>query len=139
MWAYGPRYYTDTTPVFFVLFLGPFSNQYGRKILMVAPLIGHVLATLIRIANYYAVTLPAEYILLLKQDLAFFYYIYEYCIKTFCFSVVVTTNPGTASQDAGMVHTATIVAKMGTWQSSARLLTKRNLNQFSLEAILPQC
>ena len=72
MWAYGPRYYTDTTSVFFVLFLGPFSNQYGRKILMVAPLIGHVLATLIRIANYYAVTLPAEYILLSDIPLGLF-------------------------------------------------------------------
>lgn len=49
--------------IFFVLFLGPFSDKYGRKILMIAPVIGKALFTLINMANYYAASLPAEYLL----------------------------------------------------------------------------
>lgn len=48
---------------FVVLFLGPFSDRHGRKILMIAPLIGYVLSTLIYMANYYAIWLPAEFLL----------------------------------------------------------------------------
>ena len=49
--------------MFFVLFIGPFSDKHGRKILMIVPLIGKSLSTLINMANYYAVSLPAEYLL----------------------------------------------------------------------------
>ena len=46
-----------------ILFLGPFSERHGRKILMITPLIGYVLSTLINMANYYVVWLPAEFML----------------------------------------------------------------------------
>ncbi|KAK4005378.1 hypothetical protein OUZ56_007090 [Daphnia magna] len=47
----------------FVLLFGPLSNQYGTKFLMVAPVIGQIISTLILMANYFADSLPAEFLL----------------------------------------------------------------------------
>ena len=46
-----------------MLFLLPWSDKHGRKPLMMAPLVGHVLSTLSDITNYYLTDLPAEYLL----------------------------------------------------------------------------
>lgn len=51
----------DNIPsIFFVLFLIPWSDTHGRKMLMIIPIVGHILQTLIYIANYYAETWSAE-------------------------------------------------------------------------------
>ncbi|EFX69308.1 hypothetical protein DAPPUDRAFT_329228 [Daphnia pulex] len=51
-------------PILLMLFLLPWSDKHGRKPLMIAPLIGHVLGTLSDMANYYIESLPAEYLLI---------------------------------------------------------------------------
>lgn len=48
----------------FVLFLGPWSDTYGRKPLMILSIVGYVLSTLIYMANCYWNSWPAEYLLL---------------------------------------------------------------------------
>ncbi|EFX69296.1 hypothetical protein DAPPUDRAFT_329199 [Daphnia pulex] len=55
----------DNIPsIFLILFLLPWSDKHGRKPLMIAPLIGHVLCSLSDITNYYIESLPAEYLLI---------------------------------------------------------------------------
>ena len=50
--------------VVFVLFLGPWSDKNGRKVPMMAPLVGHLLSVGLYMANFYFKSWPAEYILL---------------------------------------------------------------------------
>ncbi len=50
--------------IFFVLFLGPWSDAHGRKPLMILPTAGGCLSTLIFMANYFWDSWPAEYLLL---------------------------------------------------------------------------
>lgn len=50
--------------MFSVLILGPLSDRYGRKLLMLSPVLGKVSETVIFMVNYYVVSLPAEFILL---------------------------------------------------------------------------
>ncbi|XP_059350610.1 proton-coupled folate transporter-like [Daphnia carinata] len=47
----------------FILLFGPLSNQYGTKFLMVAPTTGQIISTLIVMANYFADSLSAEFLL----------------------------------------------------------------------------
>jgi len=49
--------------VLIVLFLGPWSDRNGRKLSMMFPLIGLVLATLTYVLNYWFESWPAEYLL----------------------------------------------------------------------------
>lgn len=49
--------------VFFVLFLGPWSNEHGRKPLMMSPIFGFTLMTIIMMANLYFESWPIEYTL----------------------------------------------------------------------------
>ena len=49
--------------IFFVLFLGPWSDKHGRKPLMILPTVGYIISTLIYMANYYFKSWPAEYLL----------------------------------------------------------------------------
>lgn len=54
----------ETLPaILFVLFLGPWSNQHGRKPLMILPLTGNILSIMIYMLVNYADSLPAEYLL----------------------------------------------------------------------------
>ena len=51
----------DNIPsIIFVLFLIPWSDKHGRKLLMIVPIVAHIMQTLIYMANYYAEHLPAE-------------------------------------------------------------------------------
>ncbi|KAI9560808.1 hypothetical protein GHT06_011760 [Daphnia sinensis] len=55
----------DNIPsIFLMLFLLPWSDNHGRKPLMVAPVVGHILCTLLDITNFYCESLPAEYLLI---------------------------------------------------------------------------
>ena len=54
----------DTLPsIIFVLFLGPWSNEHGRKPLMIFPIIGYILSILIYMTVNYIDSLRAEYLL----------------------------------------------------------------------------
>jgi len=55
----------NTIPsIFFVLFLGPWSDVHGRKPLMIVPLIGYMLSTFILALTYYVgSSFTAEYLL----------------------------------------------------------------------------
>lgn len=55
---------TNIPGVFFVLFLGSWSDKYGRKIPMTLPLIGSFLATSLYLMNAYWTELPSMYMLL---------------------------------------------------------------------------
>nr|XP_053632536.1 proton-coupled folate transporter-like isoform X3 [Cherax quadricarinatus] len=55
---------TNIPAVFFVLFLGSWSDKHGRKIPLMFPLIGSFLSTVIYFINAYRVELPAMYVLL---------------------------------------------------------------------------
>lgn len=55
----------DNIPtIFIMLFLLPWSDKHGRKPLLIAPLIGHMLCTIIDLINYYIPSLPAEFLLI---------------------------------------------------------------------------
>ncbi|XP_068219406.1 probable peptidoglycan muropeptide transporter SLC46 [Palaemon carinicauda] len=49
--------------VFFVLFIGAWSDKYGRKVPLTLPLCGSFLSTLILLANAYWMDLPAMFVL----------------------------------------------------------------------------
>ena len=49
--------------IFFILFLGPWSDKHGRKPLMIVPIAGHILSILVIILNYFMESWPAEYLL----------------------------------------------------------------------------
>ena len=50
--------------IFCVLFLGPWSNRNGRKLIIILPFLGTLLSTLLYIANYLTPSWSAEYVLL---------------------------------------------------------------------------
>ena len=50
--------------IFLMLFVLPWSDVHGRKPLLILPLIGHIVCTLIEMANFYSTTWPAEYLLI---------------------------------------------------------------------------
>ena len=55
----------ETLPsIVFVLCLGPWSNKYGRKPLMISPILGYVASIMIYMLVNYIDSLPAEYLLL---------------------------------------------------------------------------
>ncbi|XP_045119470.1 solute carrier family 46 member 3-like [Portunus trituberculatus] len=54
---------TSLPSVLFALFLGSWSDRHGRKVPMVLPLLGNVVASLVYVMNAYLVTLPSSYIL----------------------------------------------------------------------------
>ena len=55
----------DNIPtIFLMLFLLPWSDKHGRKSLLIAPLVGHVLCTIVDVVNFYVPSLPAEYLLI---------------------------------------------------------------------------
>lgn len=49
--------------IVFVLFLGPWSDKNGRKPLMIIPIVGAILSTLVFVLNDYHRSWPAEYLL----------------------------------------------------------------------------
>jgi len=49
--------------IFFVLFLGPWSDKNGRKPLMIVPIVGAIISTFVFILNDYFTHWPAEYLL----------------------------------------------------------------------------
>ncbi|XP_042208942.1 solute carrier family 46 member 3-like isoform X2 [Homarus americanus] len=55
---------TNIPAVFFVLFLGSWSDIHGRKIPMIVPLVGNCLATMLYLVNALWIELPSMYILL---------------------------------------------------------------------------
>ncbi len=52
---------TNIPSIFFILFLGPWSDKHGRKPLLIVPMIGFTVATLIHMANYYEESCKSEY------------------------------------------------------------------------------
>lgn len=58
--------------IFVVLFLGPWSDKHGRKPLMILPMVGHLLSTLITIMVYYSPTWPAQYLLIAHVPIGLF-------------------------------------------------------------------
>jgi len=46
------------------LILGPWSDRHGRRMVMVLPVLGHMIAILVYLANVFFWSLPAEYLLL---------------------------------------------------------------------------
>lgn len=54
----------ETLPsILFVLFLGPWSNEHGRKPLMILPVTGYTLSIMVYMLVIYADSLTAEYLL----------------------------------------------------------------------------
>ncbi len=62
---------TNIPSIFFILFLGPWSDKHGRKPLLIVPMIGFIVATLIHMLNYYEESWPAEYNLIANAFIGF--------------------------------------------------------------------
>ena len=50
--------------IFVILFFLPWSDKHGRKPLLIIPIIGHMLSTLLHMLNYYEEFWPGEYLLI---------------------------------------------------------------------------
>ena len=59
--------------VIYSMFAGPWSDQNGRKLLIIIPLIGQILATTFLMIGHYVDSLPAEFLLLYASTGAFGY------------------------------------------------------------------
>lgn len=62
---------TNIPSIFFILFLGPWSDKHGRKPLLIVPMIGFNVATLVHMLNYYQESWPAEYNLISNAFIGF--------------------------------------------------------------------